>query len=265
VPASETEAAALAYLARGWSVVIVEPGGKRPLVPWLELQHRCPAEGEVRAWLARHPDANLAIVTGAVSGLVVLDVDPRHGGTPSLARWEHDHGALPETVEAQTGGGGRHLYFAHPGGELRNRVGLAPGLDLRGDGGLVVAPPSVHPSGDRYRWLAGHAPEAVRPAPLPAWLLAIARGEAEDPDAEHPRWHRRVGETVPEGGRNDAIASFTGHLLWHGLDPDVARELMRCWNRVHCRPPLSDAEVERTVESITRTHFRHRGEPNDTG
>jgi hypothetical protein len=59
--------------------------------------------------------------------------------------------------------------------------------------------------------------------------------------------------------RNDAIASFTGHLLWHGIDPAVARELLVCWNRVHCRPPLADDEVRRTVQSIARTHFRHHG------
>jgi hypothetical protein len=258
--ASEVERAALAYVARGWSVVIVEPRGKRPLVRWEEFQRRCPGGDELRSWLDRYPDANLAVVAGAISGLVVLDVDPRHGGIESLARWERQHGALPHTVEAQTGGGGRHLYFAHPGGELRNRVGLAPGLDMRGDGGLVVAPPSLHPSGGRYRWLPGHAPDETRAAPLPGWLLEIVRGEAPRTDQPLRGWRSRVHETVPEGQRNDTIASFTGHLLWHGIDPAVARELMLCWNRVRCRPPLDDDEVARTVESITRTHFRHHGE-----
>jgi hypothetical protein len=265
VAPSATERAALAYAARGWSVVVVEPRGKRPIVRWEEFQRRRPGEQELRKWLRRHPDANLAIVTGAVSGLVVLDVDPRHGGVASLARWERDHGALPRTVEVRTGGGGRHLYFAHPGGEVRNRVGLAPGLDLRGDGGVVVAPPSLHPSGRRYRWVRGRAPDDGPPARLPDWLLEIARGEGPVPDPLHREWRHRVGETVPEGERNDAVASLTGHLLWHGIDPAVARELLRCWNRVHCRPPLSDGEVVRTVESITRTHFRHHAEPDAEG
>jgi hypothetical protein len=254
---SETERAALAYLARGWSVVVVEPEGKRPIVRWEEFQRRRPSEDELRTWLRRHPDANLAIVTGAVSGLVVLDVDPRHGGAGSLARWERDHGALPRTVEVRTGGGGRHLYLAHPHVEVRNRVGLSPGLDLRGDGGVVVAPPSIHPSGGRYRWVPGHAPDELRPAPLPDWLLEIALGEAPISGGRHRGWHDRVGEIVPEGERNDAIASLTGHLLWHGIAPPVARELLLCWNRVHCQPPLSEQEVARTVESITRTHVRH--------
>ncbi len=74
-------------------------------------------------------------------------------------------------VEALTGGGGRHLYFRHPGGIVRNRVGLAPGIDVRGDGGCVVAPPSVHPSGKRYAWVASHGPEDSPLARAPAWLL----------------------------------------------------------------------------------------------
>jgi hypothetical protein len=246
-------------------VVIVQPRGKRPIVRWQKYQQHLPSEEQLRAWLRRRPDANLAIVTGAVSGLVVLDVDPRHGGIASLSRWERQHGELPNTLEAQTGGGGRHLYFAHPGGELRNRVGLAPGLDLRGDGGVIVAPPSVHPSGGRYRWLPGHAPEEARPAPLPGWLLEIARGEAPGSNSTNPGWRQRVSDTVPAGQRNEAIASFTGHLLWHGIDPDVARELLLCWNRAHCRPPLPDDEVTRTVESIMRTHLRHHGEPDAEG
>ena len=263
--ASEAERAALAYIAHGWSIVLVEPRGKRPLVRWEAFQRRPPSADEVRSWFAQRPDANVAVVTGAVSGLVVLDVDPRHGGVASLAGWERQHGALPHTVEAQTGGGGRHLYFAHPGSELRNRVGVAPGLDLRGDGGVVVAPPSLHPTGGRYRWLPGHAPDEARPAPLPGWLLEIARGDAPRGGHSLSWWRTRVQERVPEGQRNDTIASFTGHLLWHGLDPDVVCELMLCWNRVHCRPPLDDDEVARTVESITRTHFRHHGESDADG
>jgi hypothetical protein len=254
------EQAALGYLARGWSVVPIEPRGKRPLVRWEAFQRHAPGEAEVRAWFARWPDANVGVVTGRVSGLVVLDVDPRHDGAESLAGLERTHGSVPPGIEAETGGGGRHLYFAHPGGVVRNRVGVAPGIDLRGDGGLVVAPPSIHPSGRSYRWREGRAPGESALAALPSWVL-----EAQGARGGHPLayWRERVRGPVREGERNDAIASLTGHLLWHGVDPDLASELLLCWNRVRCAPPLSDAEVVRTVDSITRTHRRHRveGEP----
>jgi hypothetical protein len=86
-------------------------------------------------------------VTGAASDLTVLDIDPEHGGADSLAALEQRYGALPATIEAVTGGGGRHLYFAHPGGIVHNMVAIESGIDLRGDGGFVVAPPSTHPNG----------------------------------------------------------------------------------------------------------------------
>lgn len=245
--------AALAYLARGWSVMPVRPREKRPLVAWQAYQTAPPTEDEVRAWFARWPDANVAIVTGRVSGLVVLDVDPQHEGEASLAELEREHGPLPMTVEAVSGGGGRHLYFAHPGGEIHNRAGLAPGIDLRGDGGLIVAPPSIHPSGRPYRWRPGHDPDHMRLAPLPHWLYA-----PEGPRRGHPLayWRSLIAQGVPEGQRNSTIASLAGHLLWHGVDPDVVAELLLCWNRERCQPPLSDEEVLRTVASIARLHER---------
>ena len=73
-------------------------------------------------------------------------------------------------MESITGGGGRHVYFSHPGGVVHNRANIQPGIDLRGDGGCIVAPPSVHPSGKRYRWKKGHAPGDVKLARLPDWL-----------------------------------------------------------------------------------------------
>ena len=256
MPERQVERAALGYLARGWSVVPIAPRGKRPLVRWELFQRRPSSEAEVTGWFERWPDANVGIVTGRVSGLVVVDVDPRHGGAESLVALERTHGPLPSSVEAETGGGGRHLYFAHPGGVVRNRVGLWPGIDLRGDGGVVVAPPSVHPSGRRYRWRKGHEPGAIALAEPPRWLLEAH----EDVRSGHPLayWREHVRGPVREGERNSSLASLTGHLLWHGLDPDVATELLLCWNRVRCLPPLPDDEVARTVESITRTHRRHR-------
>jgi hypothetical protein len=155
-----------------------------------------------------------------------------------------------------TGGGGHHLYFRHPGGSVRNRAGLAPGLDLRADGGYVVAPPSLHPSGRHYAWRAGHEPEQVALAPAPAWLTA-AEEEAGRPGHPLRYWRSLVREGVDEGERNSRIASLTGHLLWHGVDPAIIFDLMLCWNASRCRPPLLEDEVERVVESIVRTHARH--------
>lgn len=143
-------------------------------------------EAVIRRWWSFWPKANVGIATG--NGLAVLDVDPRHGGTDSLLELEREHGELI-TLTASTGGGGLHLYFR---GELRTRAGFRPGLDLRGVGGSVVAPPSRHASGGRYEWIApGDLP--MVPEPLPLWLSRIV-----DPprQAYQPR---RLDVVVPQG------------------------------------------------------------------
>lgn len=244
--------AALAAAARGWSVVPVEHGGKRPIVPWLPFQARRAGADELQRWFGTHRRLNLGVVTGAVSGLVVLDVDPRHGGDHSLATLEGLHGALPPTVEARTGGGGRHLYFAHPGGTVANRVGLAPGIDLRADGGMVVMPPSLHASGQRYAWEPGHAPDDRPLAPLPPWLLVLLRRGAPLHTRSSEEWRALLRDGVAEGERNASLASLAGHLLRHDVDPGEVLELLLAWNRQRCRPPLSDAEVAAVVHSIAR-------------
>ncbi len=245
---------ALSYLHRRWSVIPMRPREKRPLIKWMAYQQRLATEAEVEGWYRRWPQANVGIVTGAVSGLVVLDIDAGHGGEQSLAEWQREHGPLPQTVEAATGGGGRHLYFRHPGGVLHNRAGLLPGIDLRGDGGCVVAPPSIHSSGRPYTWLTGHAPGEFPLAELPGWLLALLQDSHRTPGHSVDYWRQLVKEGVGEGVRNSTIASLAGHLLWHGVDADVVMELLLSWNRVRCSPPLQDEEVMRTVQSITRLH-----------
>ena len=250
--------AALEYLARGWSAIPIEPRGKRPLVSWLEFQDRLASRAEVMRWFRRWPEANVGIVTGAVSGLVVLDVDERHGGMQSLSELELVHGALPSTVEAETGGGGKHVYFAHPGEAVNNKVGFAPGIDLRGDGGCVVSPPSLHPSGRRYAWLPGRSPEEARLAPLPLWLVRLVSREGGRGGHPLAHWRELVRRRIPEGERNNTIASLAGHLFWHGVDAEVVLELLAAWNSAHCEPPLPGEEVAQVVESIARLHERRR-------
>lgn len=253
VKSDSMSGAARRYAQLGWSVIPIRARGKRPLVPWVELQQRRAAAAEFERWFRQWPDANVGIVTGRISGLVVIDVDPVHGGSASLDAIVREHGPLPSGVEAVTGGGGRHLYFGHPGGTVANRAGVFPGIDVRGDGGCVVAPPSVHESGARYRWVPAHG-AGERPLPvLPDWAIELLQA---GPKRGHPlqHWRTLVGEGVSAGQRNSTLASLTGHLLWHGVDPDVVLELMLAWNRMRCRPALADEEVAAVVESIARRH-----------
>ena len=135
----------------------------------------------VTRWWETWPNANIAIATGTESGLVVLDVDVGVGGDASLCTFTDEHGRLPDTPTVLTGGGGLHYYFAHPGEIVRNSAGkLGAGLDIRGDGGYVVAPPSVHRSGSLYEWA-----RACEPAPTPGWLLARLRSRLSI-DADTP-------------------------------------------------------------------------------
>lgn len=248
-----TGARAAAYLARGWAPIPLVPRSKRPLIAWETYQHRLPLPGEVARWWARWPEAGLGIVTGSVSGLIVLDVDPEKGGRASLAALEAEHGRLPATVQVATGGGGRHWYFRHPGGRFACAVGLRPGLDLRGDGGYVVAPPSIHPSGRPYVTVAGTPAE---PAPAPGWLSALLPPARPRPGHSPLWWRRLLAQGLVEGERNTKLAALAGLLLHHGLEPGTVLELLQGWNRGRCRPPLPAEEVERIVASIRRTRAR---------
>lgn len=109
----------------------------------------------IKGWWTRWPFANVGIVTGQNSGFVVLDIDAKSGGFASLADLEAKNGSLPTSIRVQTGGKGLHIYFRAPLMYLRNKAGIRPGVDFRGDGGYVVAPPSRHISGDSYQFVEG--------------------------------------------------------------------------------------------------------------
>lgn len=259
-PLISAKTAALAYLARNWSIIPLHPEEQRPLLPWSEFQHRLATATEVEDWFRHWPEASVGIVTGALSELVVLAMDLQHGGIESLATLELDHGPLPATLESITGDGVRHLYFSHPGGFMPNKVGLDQGIDVRCDGGYVVAPPSQHSSGRHCHWVPGHGLDDLKVAELPVWLRRHLGADAGKLGHPISHWQQLVRESVDEGERSNAIAALTGHLLSHGVDEAVVLDLMLCWNRVRCHPPLSPDEVASTVASISRLHLRHEGQ-----
>jgi len=265
--------AALDYLQLGWSVIPAHTAGpdrscscgrdhcaspgKHPRIKWAAYQERLPTEEEVQRWWRRWPEANIAVVTGKVSGIVVLDVDPRHGGDESL----RDLGGLPDTTTAITGGGGLHLVFAHPRREIPNRASIWPGIDLRGDGGYIIAPPSQHESGRRYEWEVGRSPWEMAPAPLPQSVLERAvsgipsLGEAAEPPFDLDAVLQRG---VREGERNVMMTRIAGHLLGIGKDPLEVAQACLTINRLHFQPPLDDAEVWKVVRSIWQRETRKR-------
>ena len=157
--------AALDYAKRGWSVFPLHTSikgkcscgnpdctsvGKHPRTK-NGYKDASQDEDVIRDWWDTYPNANIGIVTGADSGIIVLDIDPQNGGEDSLKKLRKENGELQNTVKVVTGGGGEHMYFQHPedGTKIGNRAGLGseyPGLDIRGGGGYVVAPPSKHKS-----------------------------------------------------------------------------------------------------------------------
>lgn len=164
--------AALNLAGRGWHVLPVKPRGKLPATKH-GLKDATRDAAQIRGWWANGSRYGLAVACEP-SGMVVLDVDPRNGGDGTLARLEAEHGPLPATVEAQTGGDGRHLCYRAPGGDLVGSLG--PGLDVKHRGYILVSP-SVHPSGKSYRWTRG--PDEHELADLPAAWAALLRKPAQ--------------------------------------------------------------------------------------
>lgn len=162
--------------------------GKHPIRQLVSdgLKSARKTEAMIKAWWgpSNAPHANVAIRTGPESGFWVLDIDPPKGGEDSLEKLLEKYGGLPDTAEAITGSGGRHILFAYPEGR---RIGsstnkLGPGLDIRGEGGYIIAEPSLHISGQGYIWEASSDPlDGVELSAAPEWLIALVEGQTQLP------------------------------------------------------------------------------------
>jgi hypothetical protein len=203
------------------------------------------------------PPANIGLRTGEV---IVVDVDTRHGGDASLAGLVRQYGELPQTWRCLTGGGGEHIYFRAPKGRVvRNSAGvIADGIDVRGEGGYVLAPGSQHSSGRTYAWSVDHHPDEVELAEAPDWLLTLAGGERK-PARTPEQWRTIASQGVTEGKRNATATALYGHLVRRDVDAKVALELLRAWNIARCSPPLGDAEIVTIAASISERELSRRG------
>jgi hypothetical protein len=224
---------------------------------WREYQSRRATPGEIAAWWDRWPNANLGVVTGCVSGLVVLDLDG-----PEAVAYAKRHG-VPLTPTVATGKGW-HIYFQYPGQPVQNAASLdgVKGLDVRANGGYVVAPPSIHPSGRQYRWAPGRSPNDLPLAPCPAWLLDLLakRNRAQAASPTEPGWVEALLRGVPEGQRDDACTRLAGHFLGKGLPESEVLAILVAWNQRN-RPPLSEKDVEKCVRSVANREARKLPRP----
>jgi hypothetical protein len=274
-----TKQIALQYLGKGLSIIPLKSPSmvshnlspkefirqcKVPLVGWKEFQNRLPTEQEVSIWFNKWPDANIGIITGKISGLVVFDLDSEHA-----VQYAEDEGGFPDTPKVKTGKGYHH-YLRYPGFEVRNDVRKELDIDIRADGGYVVAPPSFHGSGRQYEWEDCSSIFDIDLAPCEPWMIDYLKEVANSPSkpaketspkpsevnntASEPATNDPYADIIKngaqQGNRNHSAARLIGHLLGKGNDETVVWEMIKQWNAAKNKPPLDHTELRNTFESI---------------
>ena len=245
---------------RSWaesvSLIPIESRGKRPLIPWTEFQSRLATEEEREGWYMRFPGCNWGLVTGKISGIVALDFDGEEG--LALRKEKNVYGAIPTSLT----GKGCHCLFRYPGYEVRNGTRLLPGLDIRGDGGFIVIPPSIHPSGKQYEWEL--APWTVDELPeLPEWVWPLLKRNdtiVVPPESTKAPVPDGLPPGVERGARNATAARVAGSLYKKGLVEGAVLTLMHEWNKKNS-PPLADDELTGVVQSIAKAETRQHPPP----
>ncbi len=239
---------ALKYQELGFSIIPVKQD-KRPLIKWEEFQNRKATKEEIKDWFNKSKAVGVGVVTGAISGIVVVDVEA--GGETK---------DLPPTVMSKTGGGGWHFFYKHPGRLVKNAVRIRDKMDIRGDGGFVVVPPSLHASGKRYEWLV--APEYAGFEELPQWILESGEGK----EVSKTDWQQFMASKNSEGVRNMSASQLAGKLLYHlptELWEVAGWVTLKEWNNNQNQPSLAEKELRSVWESIKEAEAERRVKNQD--
>jgi len=218
--------------------------GKRPLVPWKDYQRKPPSAQQIKRWAEKWPEANWAVLTGLVSGVVVLDLD----APPE----ELELGPMELTVTSLTGRG-QHRFFQAPSRPPRSQT-VSAAVEFKADGAYVVLPESLHPSGVRYEWLI--SPWEQDLAPIPEWLERKLQQKPRHLPEKRPL--AEVVHGVRKGERNTQATRIAGKLLG-ALPPRdweaVAWPLLVAWNQQN-KPPLARKELRTVFEKIAERELR---------
>lgn len=239
--------AAIEYASKGMAVFPLKPRAKEPLTRH-GVKDATTNFNTIEKWWTKHPNANIGIACGQVSGgLLVIDLDEKPNGisgTDTLHNWERENGTLPETVRSITGKGGAHILYRIDHVE-KNKINLLEGVDIRSDDGYIVAPPSVHPNGRSYEW--EYDPEEYEIADADETvlkLLAVGKKATLDKFT--------APDKIPDGKRNDTIYKLACSLQSRGLGDGSILAACQAENATKCDPPLSEVEVEKIVESALK-------------
>lgn len=210
---------AQSYRDAGFSVIPLRPGSKIPAIKWEEYQRRLPTKAEVTQWFHDQPNSNIGLVTGEVSGFVVVDLD----GAEGLATGKRLRLTSPVCVHTANGS---HLYYRW-NEKLKNSVKALPGLDIRGDGGQVAAPPSLHPNGKYYRWASSPLARHLLPDLPPSLLSMLVAAPSTLSAGNESGWIAKALGEMKHGNIDDTLFKICSRLRADGYSAEDTRLLLR--------------------------------------
>lgn len=246
--------AALAYHEQGYSVIPLQPGDKKPLTRWEEFSRRRASIEEIREWWRKTPNANVGLIMGQISNTIAVDIDTDRGGNA-----ERVYEIAPTNLISRTGGGGYHLIYNYNNEIDRNKVGKN-GVDIRSNGGYIVAPPSIHNNGKQYEWFK-HGKAGTVTRQLIAYLKLPQL--APETEGENPKWLTNALLGVSDGSRNDTCAKLVGYYAGKGIPKDVTLMMLLNWDNLN-QPPLGADRIQLTVESVYKTSYKYSPLPETT-